>query len=133
MKDAPDKPKRHRPQPAETRRNDRYVVRDTVGWAVKKPGAARASGVYRTQAEAENAAREIVRRNGGGEVRIHGRDGRWRDSFTLGRSSFAQITAVEGIRLSRGMKRDFREFDRKQLSANARRQAIVSKYGKKPA
>lgn len=63
--------------------NNRYVVRHPDGWAVKGPKAQRASVVTRTQGEAEAAAKEIVRNQGGGEVRIQGRDGRWRDSDTV--------------------------------------------------
>lgn len=63
--------------------NDRYVVKHPGGWAVKKGGADRASGVYDTQAEAEHRAKEIVKNEGGGEVRIQGRDGKFRDSDTV--------------------------------------------------
>lgn len=64
-------------------KSDRYVVKHPEGWAVKASGAARASGVYNTQRTAETAAKAIVRNLGGGEVRIQGRDGRWRDSDTV--------------------------------------------------
>lgn len=64
-------------------KNDRYVVNHADGWAVKAGGAKRASGVYDTQAEAQAAARQIVQNAGGGEVRIQGRDGRFRDSDTV--------------------------------------------------
>ncbi|WP_370374802.1 DUF2188 domain-containing protein [Maricaulis sp.] len=63
--------------------NDRYVVKHADGWAVTGGGAERASGVFRTQKEAEGRAKEIVKNLGGGEVRIQGRDGRWRDSDTV--------------------------------------------------
>ncbi|MBS0155164.1 MAG: DUF2188 domain-containing protein [Nitrospira sp.] len=63
--------------------NDRYVVRHQEGWAVKKSGADRASSIHDTQREAEQAAKEIVSNQGGGEVRIQGRDGQWRDSDTV--------------------------------------------------
>ena len=53
--------------------------------------------------------------------------------FTIGRDAFARISAVEGLRLSDDMKRDLRELQRKGLSGEARRRAIISKYGKKPA
>lgn len=61
---------------------DRYVVKHEDGWAVKKENAERASGVFRTQKEAIDRAREIVDRTSGGngEIRIQGRDGRFRDS-----------------------------------------------------
>lgn len=64
-------------------RKDRYVVNHPDGWAVKKPGAERASGVFGTQREAEQRAKEIVGNLGGGEVRIQDRGGRWRDSDTV--------------------------------------------------
>jgi len=105
------------------------VVKATTGWVVREGGSAGAAAVYRTRAEAEKAARETVRITGG-EVRVRGADGRWRDSFTLGRNNFAKISAVEGISLSREMKRDLREFDRKGLSDDERRGEIVRKYGK---
>ena len=65
-------------------KNDRYVVRHGNDWAVKASHAQRASGVYGTQGEAEQAAKGIVRHHGGGEVRIQGRHGQWRDSDTVG-------------------------------------------------
>ncbi len=63
--------------------NDRYVTKHTKGWAVKASNGKRASSVHRTQAEAEKAAKQTVGNLGGGEVRIQGRDGRWRDSDTV--------------------------------------------------
>lgn len=52
-------------------------------------------------------------------------------SFILGRDSFAKISAVEGIRPSRRMNADFREFDREGLSAEERRSALTVKYAPK--
>lgn len=49
---------------------------------------------------------------------------------TIGRAAFAKISAVEGIRLTPAMAADFREFERKGLSAEERRKAIIGKYGK---
>jgi hypothetical protein len=63
--------------------NDRHVVKDDDGWAVRKPGSSRASAKADTQAEAINRARKIVQNVGGGEVKIHGRDGKIRDSDTV--------------------------------------------------
>ncbi len=64
--------------------SNRHVVRNKEGgWDVKAPAAKRASTHHNTQAEAEQRAKEIVRNAGGGEVRIHGRDGRIRDSDTV--------------------------------------------------
>jgi hypothetical protein len=53
------------------------------GWDVKKPGAGRASTHHDTQHEAIDRGRQIVHGDGGGELRIHGRDGRIRDSDTI--------------------------------------------------
>jgi Uncharacterized protein conserved in bacteria (DUF2188) len=64
-------------------KNERYVVKHPEGWAVKGPHAQRASAVHPTQAQAEADAKRIVGNLGGGEVRIQGRDGRWRDSDTV--------------------------------------------------
>lgn len=64
-------------------KNDRYVVRHEEGWAVKKPGAERASSVHDTQKEAEKRAKEIVTNLGGGEVRIQRKSGPFRDSDTV--------------------------------------------------
>ena len=65
------------------KKNDRYVVKHEDGWAVKKGGSDRASSIHSTQREAEKAAKAIVSNLGGGEVRIQGRDGQWRDSDTV--------------------------------------------------
>ena len=64
-------------------KNDRYVVNHPEGWAVRGPNADRASDVFDTQRDAIDRAREIVGNLGGGEVRIQGRDGRFRDSDTV--------------------------------------------------
>jgi hypothetical protein len=52
-------------------------------WAVHRPGASRASSVHRTQAQAIERARESLENTGGGELTVHGRDGRIRDSDTI--------------------------------------------------
>jgi hypothetical protein len=64
--------------------NRRHVVPDKDGgWNVQKPGASRASAHTATQKEAIARAKQIVQNAGGGEVPIHGRDGRIRDSDTV--------------------------------------------------
>ncbi|MGB0972134.1 MAG: DUF2188 domain-containing protein [Mycobacterium sp.] len=64
--------------------NSRHVVQNpNGGWDVKKPGASRASAHADTQREATQRAGDIVRNSGGGEVRIHGRNGQIRDSNTI--------------------------------------------------
>lgn len=66
-----------------TNPNRRHVVPTEDGWAVRAPGASRASSKHDTQAEAINAARRIVGNSGGGEVTVHGRNGQIRDSDTV--------------------------------------------------
>jgi hypothetical protein len=56
---------------------------DRGGWDVNKPGASRASSHHDTQAEAQSAAREYLRNEGGGELTTQGRDGRIRDKDTV--------------------------------------------------
>jgi hypothetical protein len=64
--------------------NSREVVPNpTGGWDVKKPDAQRASGHFETQAAAADRAREILHNDGGGELRVHGRDGQIRKSDTV--------------------------------------------------
>jgi len=53
------------------------------GWAITKPGADRPSAVHDKQADAIAHAKDMVRAEGGGEVLIKGRDGRFRDSDTV--------------------------------------------------
>jgi len=52
-------------------------------WCVKKEGAERCSGFGGTQKEAEAMAKDLAHNSGGGEVRIHGLDGKIRDSDTV--------------------------------------------------
>lgn len=64
------------------KRNLHVVPRDN-GWAVRRERAQRDSSHHSTQSDAFGAARETARREGL-EVRIHGRDGRIRDSDSFG-------------------------------------------------
>lgn len=52
-------------------------------WKVQKEGGQRASGSADTQKEAEKMAKQFSANSGGGEVRIHGLDGKIRDSDTV--------------------------------------------------
>ena len=64
--------------------NERHVVKSPDGgWDVKAPKADRASSHHKTQADAEQRAKEIVSNAGGGEVVIHGTDGKIRDKDTV--------------------------------------------------
>ena len=62
--------------------------------------------------------------------KTHGRSGAPKAGFTLGRTGFAKISAVEGISLSAEMEQRFRDFDRQGLSASDRRKAIARAFAK---
>ncbi len=63
---------------------DRTVYRRNNGdWVNKRNDADKASSVHSTQKEAENAAKEMLRNQGGGEVTIQGENGRFRDKDTV--------------------------------------------------
>ena len=63
--------------------NKRTVTPHNDGWSVEKPGATRASSVHDTQQQAIDAARQILRNDGGGELAIKGRDGAVRAQDTV--------------------------------------------------
>ncbi len=52
-------------------------------------------------------------------------------TFTLGRARFGKISEVEGIKPSRKMDEEFRQFDRQGLSPAERRRELARKYGGK--
>lgn len=61
-----------------------HVVKNPKGgWDAKKEKSSRSSIHTETQSEAEKAAKKYSSGNGGGEVRIHGRNGKIRDSDTV--------------------------------------------------
>jgi hypothetical protein len=81
--DAPEPDTDAGPDPR-SQENSRHVVPNRGGgWDVVKPGAQRSSSHHDTQSDAIDRGREIVGNLGGGELRIHGRDGRIRDSDTV--------------------------------------------------
>jgi len=51
--------------------------------------------------------------------------------FTIGLAGFVKISAVEGVNLSSESRRMFAEFERKGMSAQKRREAIMAKHAKK--
>lgn len=65
--------------------NDRWVVpnKEEGGWDVVREDHERASAHTDTKAEAVDRAREIVRNQGGGELRIQNKQGRIIDSDTI--------------------------------------------------
>lgn len=65
-------------------KRDVHVVTHPSGWATRKEGSERAGGVYDTQREAIDRARDQARRERV-EVVIHRPDGRIRDSDSYGK------------------------------------------------
>ncbi len=57
--------------------------KETAKWNIQKEGGKNSSGSADTQKEAEKIAKEYAANSGGGEVRIHGLDGKIRDSDTV--------------------------------------------------
>ncbi|OMG07933.1 hypothetical protein BKH06_12650 [Actinomyces naeslundii] len=67
-----------------TKPNSRIVQRhDDDGWEVRKPGASRASAVEATQAEAIQRARDILKNDGGGELKVRSEKGNIRQQDTI--------------------------------------------------
>lgn len=63
---------------------DRTVSRRPDGtWANKRNDASRASSLHKTQKEAEQAAKRMLRNQGGGELTIKGVDGKIRSKDTI--------------------------------------------------
>lgn len=63
---------------------DRTISRRSDGtWENKRNDASRASSIHRTQEEAQKAAREMLKNQGGGELTTKGIDGRIRDKDTV--------------------------------------------------
>ncbi|MBB5685330.1 DUF2188 domain-containing protein [Sphingobium boeckii] len=60
-----------------------HVVPNQGKWSVRKEGASRASGTYKTQAEAIAAGANIAK-NQRSELYIHGKDGRIRERNSYG-------------------------------------------------
>lgn len=62
----------------------RIVYRRTDGiWANKRTGADKAGTLHGKQAQAEAAAREMLKKSGGGELTTMGRNGRIRSKDTI--------------------------------------------------
>lgn len=105
------------------------VVPTTGGWMVRS-GQANATAVHSTQAEAVRAAQGMVR-SSGGQLAVHGADGRIKKTFTLGRKAMEKINAVEGVVLSPAARNAFAKFDKDDLSPQQRRDGLRGALVKK--
>ncbi len=63
--------------------NYHVVKNPNGGWDAKRENSSRASSNTQTQRQAEVEAKHFSSNSGGGEVRIHGIDGKIRDSDTV--------------------------------------------------
>ena len=61
----------------------RHVVQKSDSSAIKAPKSGRASSIPSTQKEAIEAAKQMLKDQGGGEVRVHGTDGRIREGINV--------------------------------------------------
>ena len=68
-------------------KNYHVVPSDAGGWDVRREGADRASSHHPNQSDAIDAGKHLAQ-NSRGELRIHGRDGRIRDSDSYGNDPF---------------------------------------------
>ena len=67
-----------------SKKNDRIVFKTTDGdWANKKNSADKACSLHNTQKEAEDAARQMLKNQGGGELITKGLDGKIRSKIQL--------------------------------------------------
>jgi hypothetical protein len=68
--------------------NTRYVRKSRSGgsWEVVRPGHVRGTVREETKKDAVKAARKLVSRDGGGEVRVMNRTGKIADTKTVGRT-----------------------------------------------
>lgn len=61
-----------------------HVTKNPNGtWNVRREKSERASKVVKTQKEAEKISKQLANKNGGGEVVIHGENGKIRDKDTV--------------------------------------------------
>lgn len=64
-------------------KRDYFISPTANGWKAKRIGAKKAAGVFRTQIEAESAARKIMQNGNGGELITQGLDGKIRSKDTI--------------------------------------------------
>lgn len=64
-------------------KNNYWISPSEEGWKAKREGANRAASVFDTQEEAENFARNVLRRGQGGELITQNRQGEIRSKDTI--------------------------------------------------
>lgn len=64
-------------------KNNYWVSPAADGWKAKREGATRATGIFDTQRQAENFARNIMKNNGGGELITQSQHGQIRSKDTI--------------------------------------------------
>lgn len=64
-------------------RNNYWVSPDPNGWRARREGAERAAGIFDTQEQAEDFARNILQNNRGGELITQGAHGPIRSKDTI--------------------------------------------------
>ncbi len=65
--------------------NYHVVESDNKEWAVERAGSKRASSIHSTQRGALEAAKTYTINSGGGEVSVHGANGKVRNKNTYGK------------------------------------------------
>ena len=66
-----------------SKKQDRMVYKRGNEWVNKRNDATKASSTHKTQAEAEAAARRMLKNQGGGELTTKGLDGKIRSKDTI--------------------------------------------------
>jgi hypothetical protein len=75
--------------------NDRMVYKRDGEWVNKRNDADKASSVHHTQQEAEQAARQMLVNQGGGELITKGLDGKIRSKDTINPGNESSVRDTE--------------------------------------
>lgn len=68
-------------------KKNQYVVKNGVGWGVRGEGNSRLTKNFETQRDAIDHGRNIAR-NQGSELRIQGKDSKFREAWSYGNDPF---------------------------------------------
>lgn len=66
-----------------SKKTDRIVYKTDGKWANRKTDGDRATSLHETQKQAEDKAREMIKKDGGGELTTKGVDGKIRSKDTI--------------------------------------------------